>query len=411
MGRKRAFRMTFLALRQECWQWEWHMTVYINSQDELDAFIERSMGCKILAIDTEFLREKTYRPRLCLLQMATENEIVLVDPFEVYDLSGISELFLDGNMMKIVHSGRQDIEILYHEVGVMPWPLFDTQIAAAVLGYSQQIGYGPLVHAECGVTLDKLDSFSDWAHRPLAASQLRYAADDVIYLPQTYRNLRQRLEEKGRLRWLDGDFRDLVNPKRYEPNPYERYKRLKKGSQLNRRQMNAARELAAWRELKAESLDLPRKWVLTDEQIVEACKRETRTIDQLMLVRGMREKLSTDEARTIVKMMNKALDAPKEEWPEAPRKSKNERNVDDIVDLMTALVRLRARENDIAFQTLANHDALQAIARGHYEDVELLEGWRYDMIGGELLELLQGNIALVVDGRHIKAKRIEDDEL
>ena len=309
--------------------------------------------------------------------------------------------------MKIVHSGRQDIEILYHEVGVMPWPIFDTQIAASLLGYTQQIGYGPLVHAECGVDLDKLDSFTDWAQRPLSESQIRYAADDVIYLPQTYRQLRDRLAEKDRLRWLEADFRDLVDPKRYEPNPRERFRKLKKGNQLNRRQAAAAREVAAWREEKASAIDLPRKWVLSDEQIVEACKRETRTIDQLMMVRGIREKLSTAEARKIVSLICKGLDSPKETWPSSPRKSKSERNVDNEVDLMMALIRLRAKENDIAFQTLANHDELKAIARGHYDGIELLEGWKYEMIGHELLDLLDGRIALSIVNKHLVVTRLE----
>ena len=381
--------------------------MYISSQDELDDFITSSIGCKILAIDTEFMREKTYRPQLCLLQLATENDVALIDPFEVMDLSGLSELFLDEGMMKIVHSGRQDIEILYFEVGVMPWPVFDTQIAAAVLGYSQQIGYGPLVHAECGVVLDKLDSFSEWGRRPLTDSQLSYAANDVIYLPQVYRNLKHRLIERGRLGWLEGDFRELVNPKRYEPNPRERYKKLKKGNQLNRQQMCAAREVAAWREERAETLDIPRKWVLSDEQVVEACKRETRTIDQLFLIRGMREKLSTEDARTVVKLIRIGLETPKSDWPDVPRKTKTERNVDNEVDLMMALVRKRAKENNIAFQTLANHDSLQAIARGHYEDVQLMEGWRYDMIGRELIDLLEGKIALSIVDRHLHVTRLD----
>ena len=342
--------------------------------------------------------------------MATENEVVLIDPFEVYDLSVLSDLLLAESMMKIVHSGRQDVEILYYEVGVMPWPIFDTQIAATILGYTQQIGYGPLVHAECGVTLDKLDSFTDWSRRPLSKSQLQYAADDVIYLPQTYRNLVAKLQSKNRLHWLEDDFRALVDPARYEPRPRERYIKLKKGNQLSRRQMSAAREVAAWREERALALDLPRKWVLTDEQIVEACKRETRTIDQLLLIRGVRDKLKTEDARTVVRLIAKGLDAPKEEWPTGPRKGRNERNVDNEVDLMMALVRKRAKENDIAFQTLANHDSLQEIARGHYENAELLKGWRYGMIGHELLDLLDGKIALSISGHHLKVTRLDDQQ-
>jgi ribonuclease D len=235
---------------------------------------------------------------------------------------------------------------------------------------------------------------------------MRYAADDVIYLPQVFRNLRSRLEEKGRLAWPEGDFRRLVDPQRYEPNPRERFWHLKKCSTLNRRQMAAAREVAAWREERAIELDLPRKWVLSDEQVVEACKRETRTIDQLMLVRGMREKLSTENARVVVRLIRRGLDSPKEDWPAPPRSVKGERNVDNEVDLMTALVRKRAKENDIAFQTLASREELQAIARGHRTGVGLMEGWRYEIVGRELLDLLAGEVSLSLSGHDLLVSRV-----
>ncbi len=378
--------------------------MYICCQDDFESFVEESVGSRLLAIDTEFLRENTYHPRLCLLQLATENDVALVDPFEVDDLEPLSRLLADESMVKVLHSGTQDIEILYHELGVMPWPVFDTQIAATLLGYSQQIGYGPLVQAECGVSLQKLDSFTDWSKRPLAKSQLEYAADDVIYLPRIYRSMRTRLERKGRLDWLEGDFRALVNPGRYEANPRERYVHLKKVNQLNRRQLSAARELAAWREENAEALDIPRKRILTDEQVVEACRREARTIDQLFLVRGMHDRLSMSAARQVVKCIGTGLDAPADTWPKTGRAPKSQRNVDAEVDLMTALARKRAKEYDIAFQTLASHEDLRALARGQQDGVALLQGWRYDMIGRELLELLDGKISLSISHRRLKVK-------
>ncbi len=378
--------------------------LYICCQDDFEKFVEESVGCHLLALDTEFLRENTYHPRLCLLQLATENDVALIDPFEIDDLAPLSRLLTDESMMKIVHSGRQDIEILYTELGVMPWPIFDTQIAATLLGYTQQIGYGPLVQAECGVTLQKLDSFTDWSKRPLVKSQLEYAADDVVYLPRVYRSMRDRLEQKGRLSWLEGDFRALVDPKRYEANPYERYLHLKKVNQLNRRQLSAARELAAWREKRAEELDIPRKRVMTDEQVVEACRREARTIDQLFMVRGMHERLSTSSARQVVKCIATGLDAANDTWPQLRHAPKSQRNVDAEVDLMTALARKRAKEYGVAFQTLVSHEDLRALARGQQEGVAVLEGWRYDMIGRELLDLLDGKISLSISNHHLKVK-------
>ena len=380
--------------------------MYIATQENLAAFVERARSSSVLAIDTEFLREKTYYAKLCLLQMATDDEVVIVDPFEMDDLSVLAPLLTDERIVKLFHAAGQDLEIILREVGVLPRPVFDTQIAAALLGHTQQIGYAALVHAECGVTLKKIDSFTDWSRRPLSDSQLEYAADDVAYLPRMYERMRAQLVELGRLAWLDRDFEDLADPKRYATNERERYRRLKRVSQLSRRQLAAAREVAAWRELEAQRRDVPRKWVVTDEQIVEACKREARTIDELFMVRGLSDRLSTKDARAVVSLISSALSAPPDTWPELDRCGKSEPNVDAELDLMSALVRLRAKENGIAFPTLASHDDLARVARGYREGVDLLRGWRRAIVGEELLELLDGRLTLSLDGG-LKVERRE----
>ena len=380
--------------------------MYIATQENLAAFVERARSSSVLAIDTEFLREKTYYAKLCLLQMATDDEVVIVDPFEMDDLSVLAPLLTDERIVKLFHAAGQDLEIILREVGVLPRPVFDTQIAAALLGHTQQIGYTALVHAECGVSLKKIDSFTDWSRRPLSASQRDYAADDVVYLPRLYAGMRAALEEKGRLHWLDHDFEELSDPARYEANERERFRRLKRVSQLSRRQLSAAREVAAWRELEAQRRDVPRKWVVTDEQIVEACKREARTIDELFMVRGLSDRLSTKDARAVVSLISSALSAPPDTWPELDRCGKSEPNVDAELDLMSALVRLRAKENGIAFPTLASHDDLARVARGYREGVDLLRGWRRAIVGEELLELLDGRLALSLDGG-LKVERRE----
>ena len=380
--------------------------MYIATQENLAAFVERARSSSVLAIDTEFLREKTYYAKLCLLQMATDDEVVIVDPFEMDDLSVMAPLLEDERIVKLFHAAGQDLEIILREVGVLPRPVFDTQIAAALLGHTQQIGYAALVHAECGVSLKKIDSFTDWSRRPLSASQRDYAADDVVYLPRLYAGMRAALEEKGRLHWLDHDFEELSDPARYEANERERFRRLKRVSQLSRRQLSAAREVAAWRELEAQRRDVPRKWVVTDEQIVEACKREARTIDELFMVRGLSDRLSTKDARAVVSLISSALSAPPDTWPELDRCGKSEPNVDAELDLMSALVRLRAKENGIAFPPLASHDDLARVARGYREGVDLLRGWRRAIVGEELLELLDGRLTLSLDGG-LKVERRE----
>ncbi len=380
--------------------------MYIANQEDLEAFANRAMRSSVLAIDTEFLREKTYYAKLCLLQLATDDETAIVDPFEVDDLRVLAPLLENESVVKLFHAGGQDLEILLREVGTLPRPLFDTQVAAALLGHTQQIGYAALVHAECGVTLKKIDSFTDWSRRPLSDSQLEYAADDVAYLPRMYERMRAQLVELGRLTWLDRDFEDLADPKRYATNERERYRRLKRVSQLSRRQLAAAREVAAWRELEAQRRDVPRKLVVTDEQIVEACKREARTIDELFMVRGMSDRLSTKDARCVVALMSSALDAPPDAWPEPDRCGKNEPNVDAELDLMCALVRLRAKQNGVAFPTLASHDDLARVARGYREGVDVLRGWRRSLVGEELLRLLEGKIALSLSDGEVKVTEV-----
>ncbi|MEC4175857.1 ribonuclease D [Adlercreutzia sp. R7] len=367
---------------------------YIANQENLEAFVRRAASSSVLAIDTEFLREKTYYAKLCLLQLATDTEVAIIDPFAVDDLGVLAPLLEDPSIMKLFHAAGQDLEIIYRELGVLPAPVFDTQVAATLLGHTQQIGYGPLVHSLCGVNLKKSDSFTDWSRRPLSQSQLEYAADDVIYLPKMHRIMVERLQAKGRLSWLDNDFAALSDPANYVSDASTRFRRLKRVGQLSRRQLAAAREVACWRELTAQDRDLPRKWVLTDEQIVEACRREARTIDELFMVRGVREKLGTRDARAVVAAMVRGMDAPPDSWPELDKPSKSEPNVDAELDLMEALVRLRARENDIAMQTLASHNELCRVARGYRDDVDVLKGWRRALIGEELLELLAGRISL-----------------
>lgn len=371
----------------------------IDDDSQLKAFVKRCCTSPYMAIDTEFLREKTYYARLCLIQVAIEGEVAIIDPFAIKDITLLNDALTSPDVVKIFHASSQDIEILYHETGVVPRPVFDTQIAAALLGKSQQASYSSLVSSYCSVNLPKKDSFTDWSQRPLKDSQIRYAADDVVYLPQIYYDMVEVLNEKNRLHWLDEAFEEISSPEKYEIKPEERYRKLRRVNQLNAQQMAAAREFAAWRELKAQKINVPRKWIVSDEQIVEACRREARTIDELFMVRGMRESLRAEDARQAVACIKKGLSCPKEQLPQVHEKPKNEHNVDIVVDLMNAVVHLRARENHIAPQTLAPQAELIKLARGHDDECELLKGWRYKVIGKELKELLKGKFSLrIADG-------------
>lgn len=377
--------------------------MYITDQSQLEEFIEHASHCEVLAVDTEFIREKTYWPRLCLLQLGTEERSVAVDPFRVRDLRPLVRLFEDESIVKLFHAAHQDLELLYRELGVLPRPVFDTQIAASLLGDTLQIGYGALVLAECGVKLKKSDSFTDWSRRPLTESQIQYALDDVVYLPGLYHILKGKLESLGRLSWLAPDFEELSDESRYVEDPYTRFTRLKRVNQLSRRQLCIARLLAAWREMQAMKRDIPRKWILTDEQLVEICKREPRTLEQLFMVRGVSSTLGMSDSRRVLGICIKALDTPESEWPELPRPSgKNEPNVDAQVDLLSALVKLRARENGIAFAVLASHADLAKIARGHTDDLDVLKGWRRAIVGEDLLAMMRGETALAIEDGQLR---------
>lgn len=367
--------------------------MYIDNQADLNSFVKRALKSPILAIDTEFLREKTYFPKLCLLQMQTTEETAIVDPFCIDDLRAINPLLESDGVLKLFHAGTQDLEILYAECGVVPHPIFDTQVAATLLGHTQQIGYGALVSSTLGVNLKKSDSYTDWSRRPLSQSQLEYAADDVIFLPRVYEKMAQQLEKLGRSKWLEPDFRAMEDPERYIVHPETRFRRLKRVNQLKPRQLSAARELAAWRECRAMKLNIPRKWIMSDEQIVEACRREAQTIDDLFMVRGISDKVSTRVAREMVEALRSGLRKPSTEWPIMDYPGKNEANVDVAVDMMSALVRQRARENNIAPHTLASNSDLAEVARGH-KDVDVLKGWRREIVGNDLLSLLDGKIKL-----------------
>ena len=371
----------------------------IDNDRSLEEFAKACAKSSYMAIDTEFLREKTYFPKTCLIQIGIEGTIGIIDPFPLSDLKPLAAPLSDPGILKIFHACTQDMEIILRETGVLPAPVFDTQIAATLLGKNQQASYALLVSQYCNVELANKDSFTDWSRRPLSRSQIQYAADDVLYLPEIHQKMVEALTEKHRLDWLTDSFEELSDPDRYIVDPYTRYQKLKRVNQLKPRQLAAAREFAAWRELKARSRNIPRKWVVSDEQIVEACRREACSLDELYMVRGMRESLRTNDAREAIACIKKGLDLPKDELPTHQTKGRSEANVDALVDVLTGIARKCAKENDIAPQTLASHAELTKLARGHFEDCEILKGWRRRILGDRLLDFLSGKLVLrITDG-------------
>ena len=293
---------------------------YIDTQAGLEQLAADLEGSAVLAVDTEFLREKTYYPKLCLIQLNNEEIQAIIDPLAVRSLEPLVSIMANPSCVKIFHSGSQDIDILYHELGVMPTPLFDTQMAAALMGFPLQVGYGPLVQALCDVRLAKADSYTDWSRRPLTTNQLKYALDDVVYLPKMYHHMERTLAKQGRGSWLDADFARLADPAKYDNDPMDMWRKVKRVASLSHGQMAVAQELAAWREREAMERNIPRKWVIPDEALVEIARKSPKSIDRLMEVRGLNTKLTTKTARKVLEAVKRGREKDPKDYPCLPKR-------------------------------------------------------------------------------------------
>ena len=380
------------------------MSEYVETQDDLEALVALLTGSKVLCIDTEFLREKTYYAKLCLVQVNNGEADAIIDPLHL-DLRPFGRLLADPSTVKVFHSGSQDIAILLHEAGVAPRPVFDTQTAAALLGHPLQVGLAALVRSMCQVQLEKADSFTDWTRRPLTKNQLRYALDDVRYLPEIYELMVGELEARGRLSWLDDEFEEMSDPARYEVDPREMWRKVKRTSSLSRRQLAVVRELASWREQQARLRDIPRKWVMADEALVEVARKAPRTKRRLLEVRGLAEKLSARDVDQVLEAVRLGGQTPDAQLPRCERHERGDKAFAGAVDLMAALVDVRAAESGVASAVLATHDDLLRLARGHREDSPLLKGWRAEIVGRDLQALLDGELSMHLDGGAIKVER------
>ncbi len=375
----------------------------IDTPDALESLCQRLAGSEWLAVDTEFIRERSYYPRLCLIQVSNGETHACVDPLALGDgIAPFLDLLFDGSTLKVFHAARQDLEIFWHDWGRFPLPLFDTQPAAALLGHGDQIGYANLVKRVLGVDLPKDQSRTDWSARPLEAGQIRYALDDVIYLGRLYLKIRGSLSDRERLQWLAAEFATLADPATYEPDPREAWKRIKGRQHLRGRQLAVLRALAEWRETEARARDLPRKWLLKDDVMVELCRRLPRDLEALARVRGVEAGLVRKEGKTLLGLIRDAAALPREDWPvEKRRPSPLSPEQEAMVDYLAAALRLIAAEHQLSPQAIATHKDLQKLVRGE-DDCPLLEGWRCAVAGEPLLALLRGASRLVNDAGRLK---------
>ena len=372
--------------------------MFLSTQSDLDAFCRRAASARVIAVDTEFLRERTYYPKLCLVQVAAGDEVVAVDPIAIPDLSPLAALLEDPSVTKVFHACTQDVEVILDGMGCACAPIFDTQLAAAFLGMRQQVSYGSLVEAYCGVRLPKAESLTDWSRRPLDPEQLSYAEDDVRYLPGIYDRMMTELVARDRLSWVEPEMAALCDPARVRRDPREAYLRLKRSGSLTRRQLAVAREVCAWREEAAASRDVPRKWVVSDEVIVEVCKRTPSSVDRLRRVRGT-DQLSGRDATGIVDAVARGLACAPEDCPHVARHVRPSAETEGVVDLMYAVLRLVSERSGVATQLIATRDDLTDFLLDRASS-RLAQSWRWELAGKTLDRLLSGEVGLTVkEGR------------
>lgn len=371
--------------------------LYIDSPDSLSAYCNALRDATWLALDTEFLREKTYFPKFCLLQIASENSVACIDPLALQSLEPLFEIIYDPAITKIFHSGRQDMEIFYHLCGKLPTPIFDTQIAAPLLGFSEQISYAGLATELLGVNLNKAHARTDWSRRPLSPEQLRYAADDVIYLSKIYLKLQPRLDRLGRLDWLRDDFAELRDPRLYE-NPAElAWQRVSGAHQLKGPQLSVLQALAAWREQTARAQDLPRGWLIKDEVLFDLARHQPGNLNEIKAIRGIDERTCKRYGSSLCQLIQEAKNHPPAPVEVKSRPSKKTAEQESLLDVLMAVVRLRAAQNTLNPAILASRKDLEQLL-DQTENAKLLQGWRKKMAGDELAAVLRGELNLTVAG-------------
>lgn len=375
--------------------------MYISTYEELSAFCERAARFDAIAVDTEFLRERTYHPRLCLVQVATPDECVVIDVIAIDNLAPLAILMRDEGTVKVFHACSQDMEVLNYTLGALPAPIFDTQVAAAFLGERMQASYNGMVHAFCGVTLPKSESLTDWSRRPLTPEQIEYALDDVRYLIKAYDVIMERLDKSGRASWVLDEIKPLTDRSHYVVDRRVAFKRVKRVNSLTRRQLAVARELAAWREARAEYSNIPRKWLMSDEVLIALSKRPPHDATSLRRVRGT-EQLSDADVAGALSVIARGESCPADKYPFIARTHKPASpELESVIDLMYALIRLVGERSGVATAMIASRDDLVDYV-DHPQDSPLREGWRFELVGTLIDDLLNGDIGLTVKDRALE---------
>ena len=378
----------------------------ITKSSELKDFCDRAANEKYITIDTEFLRERTYFSKLCLIQLATpgydnENAVIVDTLVNNLDLSPLYELFQNQNIVKVFHAARQDLEIFYLASGIFPYPLFDTQIAAMVCGFGDQVAYETLVRQLAKQTLDKSSRFTDWSRRPLTDAQKKYALADVTHLRVIYEILSEQLVKSGRLKWVDDELKNLISPETYDVDPKNSWRRLKTKSN-SRRFLGLVASLAEFRENFAQSKNIPRNRVIKDDALLELASNKPRNLDELSRSRLLlREARKGEIATGLLKAIEKGLAIPDSELPEKQLKPEKGQINNALADLLRVLLKSCSENTGVASKLIATAGDLDALAAGD-RNIDALNGWRFEVFGQSALQLCDGKIGLAVKGVKVK---------
>jgi len=370
------------------------MTIqYIDHPEQIPALCEQINRESWIALDTEFLREKTYYPKFCLLQIAAPGWVACVDPLAITDLGPLYAAIYNPAITKVLHSCRQDLEIFFQITGRLPSPIFDTQIAAPLLGFQENPGYAMLVSSFLNINLSKAHTRTDWSARPLSQDQVQYAADDVIHLCEIYLKMCEQLEKLGRRNWLDNDFEQLNNPALYQLPPENAWLKIRGKNKLTGRQLSILQSLSEWRERTAQTENKPRNWLFPDDILLELAKLQQVTVSDLAQIRGINERSVNRYGKVVCSIVDVARQRSPQPLKDKSQPSKKTPQHEAIIDVLGAVVRIRAEENSLNPIILATRKELEQLLFGD-EECPLLHGWRYNMAGKELQRLLQGELKL-----------------
>jgi ribonuclease D len=369
----------------------------ITRSEELAEACAQLAKAPFVALDTEFMREQTFWPKLCLIQMAGEGTEVLVDSLAPsLDLKPFFDLMVNERTLKVFHSGRQDIEIVHHLADVIPHPIFDTQVAAMVCGFGESVSYSMLVKRLLNRNLDKTSRFTDWSRRPLSDRQLVYALGDVEHLRDLYPLLKAQLDQSERASWLNEEMAVLTDPATYELHPEQAWKRLKMRVKTVKA-LGVLMELAAWREREAQTQDVPRARILKDDSLYDIASQAPRTIDDLSSLRSLHNGFSRSaRGRAVLEVVARGLARDPKSLPRIERGEPTPPEAQAVVDLLRVLLKATAGRHGVAPKLIATSDELEEIARSNNADVPALKGWRKKLFGDDALALKRGELALVI---------------